>query len=207
MAGTTVFTPAEAAFLLGEPVKVLKKALDAGVVEAKLVRRPGVGLVREIEWPDVVYLHAVQALRDELTVKARAEFYKALKNTEIERVDEIRFGQLRVVIDDFKREMLERRRALEELVAKVEFRSDGEPLLKGTTIEVYRIAALLDGGLAPDEVADDYPSLSRDDIETARAYAGAYPKNGRPYPRTTAKRALAGIGLEALDEEADFEGA
>jgi hypothetical protein len=51
-----------------------------------------------------------------------------------------------------------------------------------------------------DEVLADYPSLTRSAIDTAKVYADTYPKAGRPYPRTTAKRALRGAGLEALDE-------
>ena len=89
---------------------------------------------------------------------------------------------------------------LAELHDKVEFRSDGEALLKGTGIEAHRIAALLDGGMTVDEVLADYPSLARDAVEAAGTYADAYPKAGRPYPRTTIKRALRGAGLEALDE-------
>ena len=85
----------------------------------------------------------------------------------------------------------------------MEFRSDGEAVLKGSTIEVYRIAALLDGGLSIDEILADYPSLARDAIETAKIYADTHPKPGRPYPRTTVKRALRGAGLEALDAAFD----
>ena len=65
---------------------------------------------------------------------------------------------------------------------------------------MYRIAALLAGGLSVSEVLEDYPSLSAEDVETAQTYAEAHPKAGRPYPRTTAKRALKGAGLEALDD-------
>ena len=90
---------------------------------------------------------------------------------------------------------------LSELADKVEFGADGEPLLKGTEIEVYRIAALLDGGWSIEQVIEDYPSLSRKDIATAKAYREAHPEAGRPYPRTSAKRALQGAGLEALDED------
>lgn len=75
-----------------------------------------------------------------------------------------------------------------------------EPLLEDTVIEVYRIAALLDGGASVDEILEDYPSLFREQVETARAYADADPKAGRPYPSASVKRALRGAGLEALDD-------
>jgi uncharacterized protein (DUF433 family) len=196
------FTAAEAAFVLREPVKSVRKALDDGPVRAKLVAKAG-GSVRAIEWMDLVYLHAVRTLRDELTPKGRAEFYQALKRHPTEHGREVRFGRISVAIEDFEAEVEERTRELSELADKVEFRADGEAVLKSTSIEVYRIAALLDGGLSVVEICSDYPSLSPDAVEVAKAYAEAHPKSGRPYPRITVKRALQGAGLEALDEALD----
>jgi uncharacterized protein (DUF433 family) len=156
--------------------------------------------VRAIGWNDLFYLYAVRALREELTPKARTEFYEALQQTPVGRGDEVRFGRFRIAVTDLIEEVERRTASLAGLAEEVEFRTDGEPLLKGTEIEVYRISALLDGGLAIEEVLRDYPSQSRKDIETAKAYAEAHPKAGRPYPRTSVKRALQGAGLEALDD-------
>ncbi len=199
MSQTVQFTAAEAAFVLQEPVRAVKKALDAGPIRPVLLRRAGAS-VRTIGWSDLFYLFAVRSLRDELTPKARAEFYEALQRDPLERGREVRFGRIRVAVADLIDEVEKRMTKLTELADKVEFRSDGEAVLKGTDIEVYRIAALLDGGLAIKEVLADYPSLTPDEISTAKGYADAHPKSGRPYPRTTAKRALRGAGLEALDE-------
>jgi hypothetical protein len=44
------------------------------------------------------------------------------------------------------------------LVEEIEFRSDGEAVLKGTDVEAHRIAALLAGGMSAEEVRQDYPS-------------------------------------------------
>jgi uncharacterized protein (DUF433 family) len=193
------FTAAEAAFVLREPVRAVKKALDAGPVRPALLQRAGAP-VRVIGWPDLFYLFAVRALREELTPKARGEFYEALQREPLERGREVRFGRFRIAVADLIEEVERRTAELAKLADKVEFRDDGEAVLKGSDVEVYRIAALLAGGLSVDQVLADYPSLSRDAVEVARAYAEAYPKPGRPYPRTTAKRALRGAGLEALDE-------
>ncbi|MFC5394233.1 DUF433 domain-containing protein [Bosea vestrisii] len=199
MAHIAQFTAAEAAFVLREPVRTVKKSLDLGPVRPVLVRRAGAP-VRAIEWRDLFYLYAVRALRDELTPKARSEFYEALHQTPVELRDEVRFGRFRVSVRDLVQEVERRTSDLAALAEKVEFRADGEPLLKGTQVEVYRIAALLDGGASIEQVLEDYPSLSREHVETAKAYAEAYPKAGRPYPRTSVKRALQGAGLEALDD-------
>lgn len=193
------YTASEAAFVLREPVRSVKKALDAGPVRPVLMRRAGTS-VRAIEWRDLFYLYAVRALRDELTPKARTEFYEALQQAPIEQRGEVRFGRFRVSVTDLVAEVERRTGDLSALAERVEFRADGEPLLKGTTIEVYRIAALLDGGASIEGVLEDYPSLSAEEVETARAYVEAYPKAGRPYPRSSVKRALQGAGLEALDD-------
>jgi uncharacterized protein (DUF433 family) len=193
------FTAAEAAFVLGEPIKTVKKALDTGPVRPMLLRRAGVP-VRAIGWSDLFYLFSMRALREELTPKARAEFYQALQRDSVRQSGEVRFGRFRIAVADLIEEIKGRTAKLAELADKVEFRDDGEVVLKGSDVEVHRIAALLAGGLSVDQVLADYPSLSRDAVEAARAYAEAHPKPGRPYPRTTAKRALQGAGLEALDE-------
>lgn len=205
MQRASAYTTAEVAFLLREPIKAVKKALDEGPVEAKLVHKRGARPVREIPWADLLYLFAVRALREELTPKARLELYHALKRAPMDRVHEVRFGRLSVTIDDLKAEVEKRARELAQLAKKVEFREDGEAILKGTRIEAHRIAALLAGGMSPEEVAEDYPSLSLDQIATAKAYAEAYPKSGRPYPPRTLKRTLKGAGLDALDEVLDKE--
>ncbi len=204
MAHAGGFTAAEAAFILREPVKAVKKALDDGPIESKLVAKAS-GTVRAVQWNDLLYLVAVRSLRDELTPKARSDFYQALKNLPADRTREVRFGRLSVAIDDFKIEVEARTRDLADLSEKIEFRKDGEAVLKGTDVEVHRIAALLGGGLSPDAVCEDYPTLTPEHVEIARAYAEAHPKSGRPYPRTTMRRALLGAGLEALDEVLDPE--
>jgi hypothetical protein len=81
---SVAYTTAVVAFVLREPVKAVTKALDEGPVEAKLVHKPGARPVRETAWEDLLYLFAVRALREELTPKARIEFYHALKRAPVD---------------------------------------------------------------------------------------------------------------------------
>lgn len=199
MSETLRFTAAEAAFVLQEPVKSVKKALDQGPIRPVLFHKAG-SPVRAIDWSDLFYLYAVRTLREELTPKARGEFYEALKRQWGTQADEVQFGRFRVAIGDLRTEVEQRTRHLTELADKVEFGRDGEALLKGTDIAVHRIAALLDGGMPVEAVLADYPSLTREQVMAAKAYADAHPKPGRPYPPITTKQALRGAGLEALDE-------
>jgi len=77
----------------------------------------------------------------------------------------------------------------------------GEPFIKGSKIPVYLVAALAREQSAA-EIVEDFPSLSRDQVEAAIEYAKAYPKRGRPYPARSLKRALTELAdLGAFDEE------
>jgi hypothetical protein len=84
MAKALAFTAAEVAFVLREPVKAVKKALDDGPVGPKLISKAG-GAVRAVEWAVLLYLFAMRSLRDELTPKARNDFYHALKRSAVDR--------------------------------------------------------------------------------------------------------------------------
>ncbi len=195
MRHTQELTAAEAAFVLEEPPKAVKKALDEGPIEAPVVRRGGM-MVRVLDRADVVYLYAARLLKDELTPRTRGELYAAMKHKLTRRVA---FGRFKIDIADALDAVDQRLARLADLKNAVSFRADGEAVIRGTDVEVHRIAALLEGGLSPADIIEDYPGLTRKQIETARAFATAYPKAGRPYPKTTLKRVLRKSKLHALD--------
>lgn len=58
----------------------------------------------------------------------------------------------------------------------------GEPVLRGTRITAHGVAQRLDGGETLDELREDYPDLPVEAFETARIYARAHPRRGRPTP-------------------------
>ncbi len=201
MADMTQFTAAEAAFVLRAPVRAVKKALDTGPVCPVLQLRSGIP-VRVISWSDLFYLFAVRVLGEDLTPKARAEFHAAVQRAQPGFGDEVRFGRFRVAVADLVDEVKKRTAELAELHDKVARAGNGKAILDARGIEVHRIAALLRGGLSVDAIVEEYPFLSPDEVETARAYAQAFPRPGRPYPRTTAARARREARLEPPAEMA-----
>jgi len=203
MAEQTQFTAAEAAFVLREPIRAVKKALDRGPVRPVLQPRSG-SAVRMISWADLFYLFAVRALGDDLTPKARGELYEAVQRAQPSFGDEVRFGRFRIAVADLVDEVKKRIADLAELQNKVARADNGKAVLDARGVEVHRIAALLRGGLSVDAVVEEYPFLSQEAVETARAYAQAFPRPGRPYPRTTAARARREAALE-LPEEVPFD--
>ncbi len=49
----------------------------------------------------------------------------------------------------------------------------GKPCIAGTRITVYDVLEYLAGGMTEDEILDDFPSLSREHIRAALAFAAA----------------------------------
>src|SRR5258708_4188883 len=107
MADMTQFTAAEAAFVLRRQIRAVKQALDRGPVRPMLEIRSGIQ-VRVIGWVDLFYLFAVEALREVLAPKARAEFYEALRRAQPESGDEVRFGRFRVAVADLVDDLKQR---------------------------------------------------------------------------------------------------
>jgi len=56
----------------------------------------------------------------------------------------------------------------------------GSPVIKGTRIPVYDVAASVAAGLPPERILEAYPGLSAEDVELAALYAEANPSRGRP---------------------------
>ena len=76
-----------------------------------------------------------------------------------------------------------------------------DPRIPGTRVPIYRIAALLDAGMAVDEVAQDFPSLTKAQIRSAQAYAKAHPPARKKYPGISLKRLLRNSGFAELERE------
>ncbi len=60
----------------------------------------------------------------------------------------------------------------ERIVVNPEVRS-GKPCVRGTRITVYDVLEYLAGGMSEDEILDDFPDLTRDDIRACLAFAAA----------------------------------
>jgi len=86
---------------------------------------------------------------------------------------------------------LSRYRRLMELVEVNPEIQHGEPVLRGTRVTVYTIAALSAAGTPTEEILRHYPNLTVRQVEAARLYASAHPR--RSHPSST------GIGRVVLE--------
>ncbi|MFP5236012.1 MAG: DUF433 domain-containing protein [Acidobacteriota bacterium] len=60
----------------------------------------------------------------------------------------------------------------------------GTPVIKGTRVPVYDVAASTVAGVPMDRILSAYPSLNREQVELAALYAEANPLRGRPKQRS-----------------------
>jgi hypothetical protein len=65
-----------------------------------------------------------------------------------------------------------------------------EQAIGGGTTSIYRIAALLDGGMTPESVRGDFPSLSVERITAIGEYVRSHPSAGTDYPKASFKQFL-----------------
>jgi len=59
----------------------------------------------------------------------------------------------------------------------------GMPVIRGTRVPVYDVAASVSAGIPVEDILDDYPSLDREKVELAAIFAEANPPRGRPRGR------------------------
>jgi uncharacterized protein (DUF433 family) len=197
-------TVSEASYVLDRPATAINRAVDRGLIEAERHHGggggAGPGTLRKVGPAELRYLSLEDELEGDLTPAARRRVYEALRGLPPgER--KLRLGRrLLVELGDVDARIAARLRRLAELRALVEPGPDGgEPVLRGTGVPVHA-AALAAQGQGAGEILDDYPGLTRAQVEGAVEYARAYPKAGRPYPARGLKRLLGDIG-EAMGED------
>jgi uncharacterized protein (DUF433 family) len=82
------------------------------------------------------------------------------------------------------------------VVTDPEILGGSEPVIRGTRVPVYNIAASVTAGETPDEILASYPSLKPEHVELAVLYTSAEPPRGRPR-RPLAERLPPGARLIA----------
>ena len=59
----------------------------------------------------------------------------------------------------------------------------GTPVIRGTRVPIYDIAASVSSGVSIERILSDYPTLDREKVELASIFAEANPPRGRPRDR------------------------
>lgn len=197
MPRSELFPLSQVAFVLREPVREIARTVEKQKVSCNWVRDGG-RRVRAVDFNTLVFLDWEQGHRADVKPRLVQKFYADLQ-THSRLPLHLSAGGITASFEEAAKRVHARVQKLRELEKEVERRDSGEVVLKGTNIEVHRIAALLDGGMTAEEVREDYPSLSVDQVTFAQAYSASHPKLGRPYPKLTAKAALRQVDFSSLN--------
>ena len=198
-------TTSEAGYVLERSHLAINKAVDTGLIRTSVRRGPrGQGTLRILGKPELRFLKLADVLDKDFTLLGQRKIYEAIRRLP-EQEHQLRIGVLTVELSPLDRAIEERLGRLMELRSYVERPASGEPVIRGTAVPVYVVASLAKGETV-EEILEDYPSLTRAQIESAIEYAKAYPKKGRPYPARSFKRMVADMGLDEIETERTEEG-
>jgi len=201
MLETLTLTPSEAGYVLDRSATAINKAVDAGVIRAKQRRRGKV--VRFLGPAELRFLRLADELSKDLTPTGRRRLYHAVRRLPKD-AHQLQLGGLVVDFARIDEDLASRLKRLARIRERVD-QQKGEAVIRGTEIPAHLIAGLARGQTVT-EILEDYPSLTRAQVEAAVEYAKAYPKRGRPYPIRSFKRALndmATLGVFDKDTEPD----
>jgi uncharacterized protein (DUF433 family) len=82
-------------------------------------------------------------------------------------------------------ERMERLQAAQDMVVMDPEILSGTPIVSGTRVPIYDVAASIASGIPMERILAAYPSLSRKQVELATLYVEANPQRGRPRLETS----------------------
>ena len=185
----------EAGYVVGQTRTAINRAVDRGVIKAK-VRRLGMGRLRKIGPAELRFLAIVGEVEKELTPVARRKIYAAIRRLPME-THRLELGVMEFRLAELDQRIAERLERLRVVQALVDAARGREPVLRGTTIPVHAVASLA-RGQSVREIVADFPGLATDQVEAAIEYAKIYPRAGRPLPARSFKRMLADLAASGV---------
>jgi uncharacterized protein (DUF433 family) len=173
-----VLSASEVVALTGLEERRVRKDVEYGVLGA--ARPPRFNLA------EVVYFGVIAGLGFDLGVEDRKKLYELIRTAlrsknvptrlALSDIVELKLGE---IVDTLTR----RRARFEAWKTKLVVDDailGGEPVFPKSRLAVRRIGGALLNGTSVEEVKEDYPYLTDEDIEYARLYTVAYPRVGRP---------------------------
>lgn len=169
----------ETAALTGVEERRVRKDIEHRIFPAR-------GRDKRLGLDVAVYLRVEAGLSVQLGVEDRRRLFQAVSDAVRQEktparialgdVAEIRVGEVKKAFCDRQRRF---QRWRERRVVVNDDVLAGEPVFKDTRLAVRKIGRMVSDGLG-DEVREDYPYLTEEDLEFAPVYLRAYPKKGRP---------------------------
>jgi uncharacterized protein (DUF433 family) len=149
-------------------------------------------VVRKVGGPELLFLTLARDLQADLTPAGRRKLYQAIK-TQGTEPGAIALGPFKADVTRTVKALTARFKHLRSVRHGIVEQPGRDPVIKGTEISAYRVAALAKDQTV-DEILADYPGLTEQKVKRAIDFASAYPKPGRPYPTRSLKRAAEALG-------------
>ena len=176
-----LFTPNEAAVLTRLPLKAVQNAIDRKTVPAISGHRSGYS-TRLLDSRALVALALERRLTDRIVPDLRREIFRALTDVRGSKVS-VEGGLITIDLREPRKELagsLRELRRARELVHSDPAIKGGDPVFRGTRIQVHMIAELVEKGSPAEELMEGYPRMTAEMLRLASVYAAAYPLRGRP---------------------------
>lgn len=185
-AAIDTLTPAEAAVVAGVSVRDVHRVIDEHILPENLY---DVREVRSFSSDACVFIAFYFEAAERLTSGERqraialaSRHSSGKKSTRI-----VHDGFLTIDFAPFWTSVDERLQRLNAARAQVSVDDEilnGTPIIRGTRVPVYDVAASVAAGYAMERILAAYPSLGREQVELAALFAEANPQRGRPKQRT-----------------------
>jgi uncharacterized protein (DUF433 family) len=183
-------TPTEAAVVSGVSVRDVHRIIDEQILPTSFYSATQ---ARSFQSQACVFISFYFGSADRLTSEERQRTialasktadWKSWKRVVKDEFLTIDFASFSKGVD----ERLQRLRTARDLVVTDPEILSGTPVVKGTRVPVYDVAASVVAGISMDRILAAYPSLNRKQVELAALFAEANPQRGRPRQRTAPPR-------------------
>jgi uncharacterized protein (DUF433 family) len=184
---TEILTPTEAAVVSGVSVRDVHRIIDEHILPESFYDTQE---ARSFKSHACVFIAFYFGAADRLTSEERLRAITLASRHSSNPKSSTRIVQdefLTIDLAPFWKSVEERLVRLNAARAQVSMDDEilsGTPVIKGTRVPVYDVAASVSAGIAMDRILSSYPSLNREQVELAALFGEANPQRGRPRQRT-----------------------
>jgi uncharacterized protein (DUF433 family) len=185
-ASTETLTPTEAAIVSGVSVRDVHRVIDEHILPESFYDTQD---ARSFKSHACVFIAFYFGAADRLTSeeRQRAITLASRNSSDVKsRTRTIQDEFLTIDLAPFWKGVDERMVRLNAARAQVVEDNEilsGTPVIKGTRVPVYDVAASVAAGIAMERILSSYPSINREQVELAALFAEANPQRGRPRQR------------------------
>lgn len=185
-AANDTLTPAEVAVVAGVSMRDVHRVIDEHILPETFYDAQG---ARSFSTHACVFIAFYFRAADRLTSEERQRAIALATRHSSGRKSFAKIvhdGFLTIDFSPFSTSVDERLRRLHAARAQVSIDDEilgGTPIIRGTRVPVYDVAASVAAGNPMERLLASYPSLSREQVELAALFAEANPQRGRPRQR------------------------